>query len=81
MLYDALSGEYRFSKKYELKIIDRVGDGLLYSLLTDKITQQAVEFTVAGFALKHTIEGDNNMVSAAEVEKLVGGDSSGRIQR
>ena len=73
--------------KYELKIIDRVGGGdsfgggLIYSLLTGKSTQEAVEFAVAASALKHTIEGDYNMMTVSEVEKLAGGDGSGRIQR
>ena len=87
MLYDAASGEYCFSKKYDLHIIDRVGGGdsfgggLIYSLLTGKSTQAAVEFAVAASALKHSIEGDYNMVTVSEVEKLAGGDGSGRIQR
>ena len=87
MLYDAASNEYCFSKKYELRIIDRVGGGdsfgggLIYSLLSGKSTQEAVEFAVAASALKHTIEGDYNMMTVSEVEKLAGGDGSGRIQR
>ena len=87
MLYDVKSNEYCFSKKYDLHIIDRVGGGdsfgggLIYSLLTGKDTQGAVEFAVAASALKHSIEGDYNMVTVAEVEKLAGGDGSGRIQR
>ena len=51
------------------------------SMLTGKDTQAAVEFAVAASALKHSIEGDYNMVTVAEVEKLAGGDGSGRIQR
>ena len=87
MLYDVASGEYCFSKKYDLHIIDRVGGGdsfgggLIYALLSGKSTQEAVEFAVAASALKHSIEGDYNMVTVAEVEKLAGGDGSGRIQR
>ena len=87
MLYNVAKDEYCFSKKYELRIIDRVGGGdsfgggLIYSLLGGKDTQAAVEFAVAASALKHTIEGDFNMVTVAEVEKLAGGDGSGRIQR
>ena len=87
MLYDAASDEYCFSRKYELHIIDRVGGGdsfgggLIYALLTGKSTQAAVEFAAAASALKHSIEGDFNMVSVSEVEKLAGGDGSGRIQR
>ena len=87
MLYDVASNEYCFSKKYDLHIIDRVGGGdsfgggLIYSLLTGKSTQEAVEFAVAASALKHSIEGDYNMMTVSEVEKLAGGDGSGRIQR
>ncbi len=87
MLYNAADDEYCFSKKYELHIIDRVGGGdsfgagLIYSVLTGKDTQSAVEFAVAASALKHSIEGDYNMVTVAEVEKLANGDASGRIQR
>ena len=87
MLYNVKANEYCFSKKYDLHIIDRVGGGdsfgggLIYSLLSGKDTQGAVEFAVAASALKHSIEGDYNMVTLAEVEKLAGGDGSGRIQR
>lgn len=87
MLFDAATGEYSFSKKYELRIIDRVGGGdsfgggLIYALLSGKDTQSAVEYAVAASALKHTIGGDYNLVSVSEVEKLAGGDGSGRIQR
>ena len=87
MLYNVANDEYCFSKKYNLHIIDRVGGGdsfgggLIYSLLSGKSTQAAVEFAVAASALKHSIEGDYNMVTVAEVEKLAGGDGSGRIQR
>ena len=60
---------------------DSFGGGLIYALLNGKSTQDAVEFAVAASALKHSIEGDYNMVSVSEVEKLAGGDGSGRIQR
>lgn len=87
MLYDVKRGDFCFSKKYDLHIIDRVGGGdsfgggLIYSLLTGKTTQDAVEFAVAASVLKHSVEGDYNMVTLSEVEKLTGGDGSGRIQR
>lgn len=87
MLYDVKSGECCFSKLYRLHIIDRIGGGdsfgggLIYALLAGKSTQEAVEFAVAASALKHSIEGDYNLVSVAEVEKLAGGDGSGRVQR
>ena len=85
MLYDGEN--YCFSKSYHLHIVDRVGGGdsfgagLIYSLLTGKDTQAAIEFAVAASALKHSIEGDFNRVSVSEVEKLAGGDGSGRVQR
>ena len=85
LLYD---GEmYCFSKKYHLHIVDRIGGGdsfgagLIYALLSGYGTQSAVEFAVAASALKHSIEGDYNMVSVEEVLKLAGGDGSGRVQR
>ena len=85
MLYDGK--DYCFSKLYHLHIVDRIGGGdsfgagLIYSLLNGYSTQGAVEFAVAASALKHSIEGDYNMVTVAEVEKLAGGDGSGRVQR
>ena len=87
MLYNVAKDEYCFSKKYDLHIIDRVGGGdsfgggLIYACLNGYDTQSAVEFAVAASALKHSIEGDYNMVTLAEVQKLAGGDGSGRIQR
>lgn len=85
MLYDGK--DYHFSKSYHLRIVDRVGGGdsfgggLIYSLVTGKSSKDAIEFAVAASALKHSIEGDYNRMSVAEVEKLAGGDGSGRVQR
>ena len=85
MLYDGK--EYCFSKLYHLHIVDRIGGGdsfgagLIYSLLSGYDTQSAVEFAVAASALKHSVEGDYNMMTVAEVQKLAGGDGSGRVQR
>ena len=85
MLYDG--NEYCFSKEYHLRIVDRVGGGdsfgggLIYALLSGKDSREAIEFAVAASALKHSIEGDFNRVTLAEVEKLAGGDGSGRVQR
>ena len=50
-------------------------------MLSGKSTQEAVEFAVAASALKYSIGGDYNMVTVPEVEKLAGGDGSGRIRR
>jgi len=74
---------------YEIThIVDRVGGGdsfmggLIYGLLTYKENlQQALNFAVAASCLKHTIIGDFNLSSVQEVEKLMGGDVSGRVAR
>ncbi|MCL2372245.1 MAG: sugar kinase [Defluviitaleaceae bacterium] len=86
MLYDGKDAY--FSKKYQIKnIVDRVGGGdsfgggLIYSFLTGADLQASLEFAVAASCLKHTIEGDFNLVSVAEVKALLGGDGSGRVQR
>ena len=81
--------EFYQSKRYDINpIIDRVGGGdsfsggLIHGLLTYPDDQgKALEFAVAASALKHTINGDFNLVSKAEVEALAGGDASGRVQR
>ena len=68
-------------------IVDRVGGGdsfgggLIYSLVEGYDSQSAIEFAVAASCLKHSIEGDYNMMSVAEVKNLAGGDASGRVQR
>ena len=76
------------SRRYDLlPIIDRVGGGdsfsggIIHGLLTKSSPAEALEFAVAASALKHTVTGDFNLVSAAEVETLAGGDASGRVQR
>ncbi|MBQ6319748.1 MAG: sugar kinase [Lachnospiraceae bacterium] len=85
MLYDG--SENYFSKQYHLHIVDRVGGGdsfgagLIYSFLNGYSSQDAIEFAVAASALKHSIEGDFNRVTVEEVQKLAGGDGSGRVQR
>ena len=85
MLYD---GENFFlSKKYSLHIVDRVGGGdsfgagLIHSLVSGKAPADALEFAVAASALKHTIPGDLNLVTEAEVSSIAKGNTSGRVQR
>ncbi|MBE6201768.1 MAG: sugar kinase [Rikenellaceae bacterium] len=80
--------EFYVSKRYDiLPIVDRVGGGdsfsggVIHGLLTKPTQAEALEFAVAASALKHTINGDFNLVSADEVEALAGGDGSGRVQR
>lgn len=81
------NGNAFFSKKYSMHIVDRVGGGdsfgagLIYSLSNGYDEQSAIEFAVAASCLKHSIEGDYNMVSLEEVKALAGGNASGRVQR
>ena len=79
---------FRLSRRYEITdIIDRVGGGdsfasaLIYGLNAYQDRQQSLEFAVAASCLKHSISGDFNRVSVAEVEHLMSGDASGRVQR
>ena len=87
MLYDGADGEMYVSKKYAIRLVDRLGggdsfgSGLIYALLSDYSRQEAVEYAAAASALKQTIEGDVNRVSVAEVRSLMGGNASGRVQR
>lgn len=79
---------FRLSRRYEITdIVDRVGGGdsfasaLIYGLSKYDDRQQSLEFAVAASCLKHSISGDFNRVSVAEVQNLMGGDASGRVQR
>ena len=76
------------SKRYEIRdIVDRVGGGdsfgggLIYGLNNYDNKQEALEFAAAASCLKHSISGDFNRVSVSDVEKLAGGDGTGRVQR
>jgi 2-dehydro-3-deoxygluconokinase len=85
MLFDG--DKCYFSKNYSIHIVDRVGGGdsfgggLIYSLIQEKDPQYAIEFAVAASCLKHSIENDFNLVTISEVESLLKGDASGRVQR
>jgi len=81
-------GQVFTAPRYDIfPIIDRVGGGdsfcggLIYGLQTYEDKQSALNFAVAASCLKHTIPGDFNLVSVAEVEKLMSGDVSGRVSR
>ncbi len=87
VLYDG-SKLYKAPEYNLTHIVDRVGGGdsfmggLIYGLLTYKEdVQSALNFAVAASSLKHTIYGDYNRVRVSEVEKLMGGDASGRVSR
>jgi 2-dehydro-3-deoxygluconokinase len=80
--------EFFLSRKYSITdIVDRVGGGdsfgggLIYGLNTYESEKDALEFAVAASCLKHTIPGDYNRVTAAEVESLMKGSGTGRVQR
>ena len=80
--------EFYVSRKYEITdIVDRVGGGdsfsggLIYGLLTFEKQSDALEFAVAASCLKHTISGDYNRVTVAEVTSLMKGSGSGRVER
>ena len=85
--YQFVDGNYYFSREYPVHIVDRVGGGdsfaggLIYAMLNKLTMQEALEFAVANSCLKHSIEGDHNHVSLAEVKALMAGDGSGRVQR
>jgi 2-dehydro-3-deoxygluconokinase len=80
--------DFLVSRKYDITdIVDRVGGGdafaggLIYGLRQQMPDQDALEFAVAASCLKHSISGDFNRASVAEVERLMKGDASGRVQR
>jgi len=60
---------------------DSFGAGLIYGSLQGWTSHEILEFAVAASCLKHSIEGDYNLVSVEEVMKLASGDASGRVQR
>jgi 2-dehydro-3-deoxygluconokinase len=79
--------ELYHSKEYQVRIIDRIGSGdsfaagFIYGLVTGMKLSEATEFGVAASALKHTIPGDMNHATVDEVNALMNGDASGRVQR
>lgn len=85
LVYDG--NEFYHSKKYDVRIVDRVGggdsfaSGFIYGLVSEMSMKDATEFAVAASALKHTIPGDMNHATLSEVKVLMGGDASGRVQR
>ncbi len=87
VLYDGPSGTFFEGPRYDVMLVDRIGGGdsfaagLIYALATGQEAGAALRFAVGASALKQTIPGDFNRVSAAEVARLVGGDQSGRVQR
>lgn len=87
MLYDPIDQHAYYSRTYDIQVVDRVGGGdsftagLIYSLITGKDNQNAIEFATAASCLKHTMEGDYNRSTVEDVEKLLKNGGSGRVQR
>ena len=86
-LWDANTGTMHRSQRYDVRLVDRIGGGdsfaagLIYGLVTGRAPDAALRFAVAASALKQTIPGDFNRVTADEVDRLASGDASGRVQR
>ena len=87
VLWDATTGTMHQSQRYDVRLVDRIGGGdsfaggLIYGLVTGRSPEAALRFAVAASALKQTIPGDFNRVTVEEVDRLAGGDASGRVQR
>ena len=87
VLWDAGTGTMHRSQRYDVRLVDRIGGGdsfaggLIYGLVTGRPPEAALRFAVAASALKQSIPGDFNRVSVEEVDRLAGGDASGRVQR
>jgi 2-dehydro-3-deoxygluconokinase len=85
LVYDG--NDFYHTKEYEVRIVDRVGSGdsfasgFIYALVSGMNLKDAAEFGVAASALKHTIPGDLNHATLSEVNGLMKGDASGRVQR
>ena len=87
LLYEKSGEHFYQSKKYEIHIVDRVGAGdaftagIIYGEIKKMDCQSQLEFAAASGCLKHSIEGDFNIVSLNEVLSLAGGNSNGRVER
>lgn len=87
VLYEKGSGAFHHSQHYEVRLVDRIGGGdsfaggLIYGLVSGRTPEQALRFAVAASALKQTIPGDFNRMTVDEIDRLVKGDASGRVQR
>jgi 2-dehydro-3-deoxygluconokinase len=87
VLFDAAAAAFHHSQHYDITVVDRIGGGdsfaagLIFGLVTGRTPEASLRFAVAASALKHTIPGDFNRVGVADVDRLAGGDGSGRVQR
>jgi 2-dehydro-3-deoxygluconokinase len=87
VIYDAVTTSFLQSQRYNVRLVDRIGGGdsfaagLIHGFVSGRGLEATLKFAVAASALKQTIPGDFNHVSVSEVERLVAGDASGRVQR
>jgi 2-dehydro-3-deoxygluconokinase len=87
VLWDGETNTLHRSQRYDVRLVDRIGGGdsfaagLIYGLVTGRSREEALRFAVAASALKHTIPGDFNRATVAEIDALAKGDASGRVQR
>jgi len=87
VLWDGSAGVLHQSQRYVVRLVDRIGGGdsfaagLIYGIVTGRPLDASLRFGVAASALKQTIPGDMNRVTVAEVDALVKGDATGRVQR
>ena len=87
MLFDADAMTSCFSREYDIQIVDRVGGGdsfaagLIYAMTQKMGTKDIIEFATAASCLKHTIEGDYNRTTVADVQGLLKSGGNGRVQR
>jgi 2-dehydro-3-deoxygluconokinase len=87
VLHDGPTGRFFEGPRYDVTLVDRIGGGdsfaagLIYALASGRTPESALRFAVAASALKQTIPGDFNRVSAAEADRLAQGDQSGRVVR
>jgi 2-dehydro-3-deoxygluconokinase len=87
VLWEAGTNTMHQSQRYDVRLVDRIGGGdsfaagLIYGLVTGRTTEASLRFAVAASALKQTIPADFNRVTVEEVDRLAGGDASGRVQR
>lgn len=87
VLWDQQAAEGYDAPRHQVQVVDRIGAGdafaagLIHGLTGGRHPADALRFAVAAGALKHTIPGDANLMSAADVDRVAAGDSSGRLQR
>jgi len=87
VLWESAAATMHRSQRYDVRLVDRIGGGdsfaagLIYGLVAGRTPEAALRFAVAASALKQTIPGDFNRVTVDEVDRLAGGDASGRVQR